>query len=213
MLSPVCVIGLARSGTTLVQALLNSISGVRIHGENHVVLQMANSIGALQNRLHIILAKGDVTELPISHPFFGLEKVDFESFLVSQREIITKHFLPNADQFKVIGFKEVRWAKGNFAFDGMSQLFPNAKYIFNFRNEDDIFKSHSRKQWGATMFEITKQQEFLKAKAEEKGKSAISIHYEDYTRDIHKFNEVTKFLGIKADPEALARTLAIRLIH
>lgn len=106
----VIIVAHGRSGSTLVQALCNSIQGWRVSGENFSsVLHSARAVASAKytRERHGGGARG------VNHPRFGADCVDVERFREGMRNLIFEAIL-NQDSInpgsrhRVVGFKEIR---------------------------------------------------------------------------------------------------------
>lgn len=139
----VFVVTYGRSGSTLVQGLLNALPGVLIRGENNFFL--------LPLYRSMVLARtfkqkygGPVSARPRS-AFYGLHELQPAEFATFTRELVVDQLLGQTKRsfVDVIGFKEIRWhtikpdEQADF-FDFMDAAFPGALYVLNQRNHGDV---------------------------------------------------------------------------
>jgi hypothetical protein len=132
------VVTYGRSGSTLLQGLLNALPRVLIRGENSLfVLPLYRACAQAmafrhQHYMH--------RPRRVESAFYGLRNLRAIRFAKATRAIVADYVLggqPRAD-YDVIGFKEVRWheiepeeMEGFFAF--MDKAFPGARYVLNER--------------------------------------------------------------------------------
>ena len=142
----VFVVTYGRSGSTLIQGLLNSLPRVLVRGENglyvlHLYRACAQAMAFREQHL-----KHRPRQL--SSAFYGLHTVRESRFIRSARALVTSNLLGpvSRDRVDVIGFKEVLWhevqpdeTEGFFAF--MDSAFPGARYVLNQRTHDDVASS------------------------------------------------------------------------
>ena len=133
----IVVLGQGRSGSTLINRLLNSVPGVRISGENNRALDhLSEFVKCLSN----IKNAGDDS-------FFALawaRPPGINNLIESMHNTILALYNPGG-QFAVFGFKEIRYGKNydqltkDVAF--IRKLFPNLRIIFNVRDTASCVKS------------------------------------------------------------------------
>jgi hypothetical protein len=131
-----------RSGSTLVQGLLNTLPRTLVRGENNLyILPLYRAMASARDFKR---KYGRGTTRPTS-AFYGLPALRPAHFADSTRDLVVKQLLGNARRadFDVVGFKEVRWQRvrkheeAGF-FDFMDKAFPGAQYVLNHRNLEDV---------------------------------------------------------------------------
>jgi Sulfotransferase family len=142
----VFVVTYGRSGSTLVQGLLNTLPRVLVRGENGLyVLQVYRACAKAMafRELHNHHRPREVRSA-----FYGVRQVQRRRFVRVARTLVTETLLGavDRDQVDVIGFKEVLWnevepeeTEGFFAF--LDSAFPGARYILNQRTHSDVASS------------------------------------------------------------------------
>lgn len=141
------VVTYGRSGSTLVQGLLNTLPGGLVRGENNLfVLPLFRSWAQLrdyQKRYGSLAA-----ERGVQSAFYGMSDVSLDAFAESARELVTRQLYGSADPatVAVLGFKEVAWHRVRPKeirpfFDFMDQVFPDARYVLHRRAHEDVTKS------------------------------------------------------------------------
>ena len=145
----ILVITYGRSGSTLLQGILNSIDGILIRGENHNFcygLYLAyKSLLQTINQPWI----GDTGETPES-AWFGCQEFDAETFLEGIQVTLRKLLLGGKDYaaggIRCYGFKEIRYIEvddqellGYLRF--LAQIFPNPGFIFLTRDHRQVANS------------------------------------------------------------------------
>ncbi len=154
--SPIFLLGTHRSGTTLLQRILNSSEDVVIWGEHGGFLSQVaeayffnfedktilHNIPKYNNPLHTPRATLRELKNPKSWPAW--------CNWYSQKELrdIFRSFIENffnpPDLKKNVfwGFKEIKYGQGCRTLEMLSDLYPNAKFIFIIRNPIDIVAAH-----------------------------------------------------------------------
>ena len=149
----VFIVTYGRSGSTVLQNLLNRLPGYLIRGENenalmHLVRSWA-SVGL--SRSGEKARQRDVATLP-HQPWYGIEDVDGDAYGRALADLFIDSFLKPAPDTRVCGFKEIRWHMGHppnlrgqsffeIQLDFMRRFFPDAKFIFNTRDLDEVLAS------------------------------------------------------------------------
>jgi hypothetical protein len=140
----ITVVTYGRTGSTVLQAALNSLPGVIVRGENYSAFRGLNSyvqaLAETADRHH--------AGRP-AHPWYGSARLDPPAVLASLREHVLSTVLrPRADT-EWIGFKEVRYEPGHFAgYDDLlnyllflDKLFPSISFLLNVRDPQDAARS------------------------------------------------------------------------
>lgn len=139
----VFVVTYGRSGSTLLQGLLNALPRVVVRGENSLfVLQLFRAwdqARALRDR-HIKHRPRKVRSA-----FYGIHRLRRKQFTVATRRLTTEFLLGSLERrdVDVIGFKEVLWhqvkpRETEAFFDFMDAAFPGARYVLNQREHDKV---------------------------------------------------------------------------
>jgi hypothetical protein len=139
----VFVVTYARSGSTLVQGLLNTLPRTLVRGENNLyVHQLFRSMKALQRFQSKHLVHNPQSS---RSPFYGLHEIDPASFVESTRTMMTRHLLgstPRRD-VDVLGFKEVAWhrirpSETRAFFNFLDRAFPGCRFVLNAREHEIV---------------------------------------------------------------------------
>lgn len=168
----VFVVTYGRSGSTLVQGLLNTLPRTLVRGENNFyVLPLFR---ALVNVRHFRRTHMKHNPRASHSAFFGLHEIKPESFVSSTRDLMTGHMLGSAGprEVDVLGFKEVLWHRiapgetGRF-FDFMDQVFPGCQFVLNERDHENVVGSgfwqrHDKEEVLAAIKRVEEIQDFLR---------------------------------------------------
>jgi hypothetical protein len=207
----VFIVTYGRSGSTLLQGLLNAIPGYRIYGENAGFLfKLQDSYEALLfANSHLANPKNDNE----SQPWFGSSRFDEESVTLEFRRFVNKMlFQPYLDRaYRVFGFKEIRFneiehEKIDKYLKFVRQLFPTAAVIFNTRNIGDVLKSGwwRTNYWAGLPKQLADFHEFCDNFAKEHADYAIHISYDDLIlADRKEVGRLLDFLGESLTDEEL----------
>src|SRR5215212_5992003 len=203
-----------RSGSTLLQGVLNSIPGYLIRGENRQVLQHLHEfhIRAVNQRRSQRRAQrrqdrpvgGDAT----THPFYGMDNFPVNKSLAGARRLALDTLLRPGPDTRITGFKEIRWADEEVAdfVDWLRLVFPGARFVVNTRDLAAV----SRSKWWAELPDAdarlaTREQRIL-AVADDLGDAAFRVHYDDYAGKPEALAPLFEWLGEEFD-EARVRAV------
>lgn len=213
----ILIISYGRSGSTLLQGILNSIDGVLIRGENmNMCFHLFKSYQA------ILETKQQIGERP-QNPFYGAELLDENYFLSQLQETVKNLLLSDVKDDPTIrsyGFKEIRYDSNLKALpqylDFLKKIFPNSCFIFNTRNKEDVVRSWISLKW-KTKDETESSLELLDEIESvfddfiiSNEKDSFHIRYEDVVKNSHRLKELYTFLGVEYDKDKINAILKVR---
>lgn len=142
----VVVVTYGRSGSTLVQGLLNTLPRTLVRGETGLwLIHPFRTIQELRAFRELHLAH---RPRAAHSAFFGLHEVRTRLFTRSTRALLVDMLLGDIDPDAVdtIGFKEVDWHRigskeGAAFFDWFDKLLPDVRYVLQERNVEDVVGS------------------------------------------------------------------------
>lgn len=216
----VFIVTYGRSGSTLIQTLLNAIPGFVIRGENNAALAgLFQSWRAVVQSPDIARMQREGVVSQSDHPWFGAEQIDAAAYRAALCTSFAAEILRPGPDARVCGFKEIRTMAdpARFAaFLGFLQSgFPKARLVFNTRRAEDVCRSSWwRRHDPQDVREIVATadavfREHLRAHPE----SSVLLRYEDYTADHRALEPLFALLGARPPDAALARVMATRLTH
>ena len=154
--SPVFVVGHARSGTTLLQMILNNHSNIAIYGEVHFfnpISDLKNLVPNLDSDKNIddffqLLTKiRTVHYLPDYEGFFDKVKIKLKKDKTANYETFYKYLLEEYGEVE----NATRWGDKTTMnvryLAELLQIFPQAKIIHIIRNPKDVIASKIRVPW------------------------------------------------------------------
>jgi hypothetical protein len=184
----VFVVSYGRSGSTLVQGLLNTLPRTLVRGENGLYLVDLHRAHAA---VAAVRADHDKHVRPTPESaFFGLKELRPALFARSVRELVTAGILgrTDADGWDTIGFKEVAWHRVEpdetaAFFDFLDRAFPDVRYVLNTRDHDAVVASGFWKRvetdTARRLIErVTEVQEHLRATRPDR---VVEARYEEIT--------------------------------
>ncbi len=142
----VFVVTYGRSGSTLVQGLVNSLPRTLMRGENNLYVYPLFEASVLATEFRDKHENHGIRKE--TSAFYGLGGIDEQAFAAAARDLVTSQLLGEeaGSSVDTIGFKEVLWHRvpaGQTAafFEFMDRAFPDAKYVLNGRSHDDVVGS------------------------------------------------------------------------
>lgn len=216
----VFVVTYGRSGSTLLQKILNGIPGYCVRGEN------ANGLLHIFHAWHAMTETRSVRSLrrlnsatDIDHPWHGAELINPDMLAHAMIKTFVDHVLNLPEGTRVGGFKEIRWHKAEDQFPEFMRFvhtyFPNAKVIVNTRNLDAVARSGwwAKQKPEQVKTVLGKAGAMFAAYREEFPDASISLHYDDYTGNPDAFIKLFDFLGETFDRDAVKAVLDTPLRH
>ncbi len=209
----IVIVTYGRSGSTLLQGVLNTIDGVLVRGENDNLfldlLHLARRIRAVRKN-----AQGGFTA---QAPWFGADELSDTVILEALRLAARRLLL--GDQVDdpgivTLGFKEIRFSEVGADLeeylDFLSELLPETAFVINTRDLDRTVRSG----WWAerpadevrSELESFEQRLFAFASARE---DCFHIRYEDVIDAGPRLGELFAFLGVPYDLERVRIALQV----
>lgn len=206
------IVTYGRSGSTLVNGLLNAIPGYVVRGENR------DAVYHLFRYHQTLLAeagrgtRGQRRET--TNAFFGIGDFPPQQSLDGIRRLVLDTVLRPPPRTRVTGFKEIRWYQPDVEeyVAWLREVFPGARFLVNTRGHTDVLKS----EWWAdgdpesTAASLVDLEARLLALAAALGDAAYRIHYDDYVRDPGVLRGLFEWLGEEYDEESVRATFAVR---
>ncbi|MGK7919728.1 MAG: sulfotransferase [Trichodesmium sp.] len=151
----ILIVTYGRSGSTLLQGILNNLDGVLVRGENN------NFIYGLYEAYKKLIDTRNYEDInQPNNSWYGAGEINLELFLHDCQNLVRNVLLGNQNNQQNIvcyGFKEIRYFEVyqhqkdiTYYLDFLAKIFPTPAFIFNIRNLDDVLKSG----WWANMDEI-----------------------------------------------------------
>lgn len=207
----VIVVTYGRTGSTLLQGMLNTIPGLRFLGENEGaffhLFDYVETVEALSRRKD--------GSLPTS-PHFGAGALDPTAARVAARSAINAFFAPAWAEPGVVcvGFKDVRYIDhpdrlGDY-LTFLEEMFDAPAFVFLWRNHDEVLRSGWWKQT-----DRIKAADILATLERQAGDFArdrgncFAIDYADLSGETGRLDALFTFLGATPDQEKIS---AIRSI-
>ena len=202
------VITYGRSGSTLLQGILNSIPGYLIRGENRDALY---HLGTGHRALDEARKHHDKAVAPWDS-WYGIGGYEPEVALQMLRTtVLTTLLKPEADT-RVIGYKEIRWWHHDWAahLRFLQAAFPGARFVINTRSHEKV----SQSKWWADVPDalgaLAAYEEQLDRMEKVLGESVYRLHFDDYLADPGLLEGFFDWLGEPFDRAAVEAVMAIR---
>lgn len=211
----VFVVTYGRSGSTLLQGVLNSIPGYLVRGENRQAMRHLHAFHrtAVQERQRQRQSRKERGLPPTGHTstdtFYGIEEFPVRRSLEDIRRLALDTLLRPDPDTRVTGFKEIRWYDEDVAayVEWLRQVFPGARFVVNTRNHDDV----ARSKWWARDPDAREKlriaEERLLALRESLGEAAFHVHYDDWVADPDRLRPLFEWLGEEYDAERIRAVL------
>jgi hypothetical protein len=142
----VFVVTYGRSGSTLVQGMLNAMPRTLVRGENGLYVQ--HLFRAWQAADVIRQKRKGPPARRTSNAFFGINALTRQRFVRSAHRLVVSGILGNEDEkdYDRIGFKEVDWhqvapEETEPFFAWLDDVCPGAKYVLNTRDVEQVLGS------------------------------------------------------------------------
>lgn len=208
----VFIVTYGRSGSTLLMGILNSIPGYRVHGENHNVLFRLYQADRSITESYRMCA-GNSKHLAPQSPWYGMLRARPGEFREDLINGFVKHVLRPGPGDRVIGFKEVRYTKGNVPdlpdfLEFMRRSFPGCKIIFNHRDLAAVAKS----SWWALDENASKKLAIADARMREVPSDERHFHffYDEIDDSLDHVRALFRFLGEEFDEATVREVLNTR---
>lgn len=206
------IITYGRSGSTLLQGVLNSIPQYCIRGENNGVLQylrLTHQQTSAANKNFSAIAKTP------ADAWYGIDGVDTDELLDDLRSFFIKHYIRPPEGTRCMGFKEIRYAPKMVGRLGqyvrfMELIFPGAGFIFNARDIETTAASdfwRARKDAIPFLTAFKKRMENAHNTCRHK-ENSYWINYEDYVKNPEGLKGLFEFLDEPYDQKRIKQVLA-----
>lgn len=203
----VFIVTYGRSGSTLLQGILNSIPGYLIRGENDGALEwLTEPILKLDRRAEVF--NGDT---PTSS-WYGLKGYRHDEATAGVREYLLDVLLKPKKSTRVTGFKEIRWWRRDLlqTLELTREVFPGARFLVNTREVENVIKSKwwAKKDPDAARAQVADYEARMDRACAELGDATYRLHYDDWTADPGLFRGMYEWLGESFDRAKVDQVLA-----
>ena len=212
----VFIVTYGRSGSTLVQNMLNALPATCIRGENENLLApLARAWDMLRHSPNRQRARATTP----GQPWYGIEAVTPEGFGAALARSFATEVLRPPPGTRIAGFKEIRWHSDPALFpvmlDFLRDFFPQAQFLFNLRDHEAVMRSgwwqHMPK--AEVRRSLTRAEALYADYAARHPQCCLTLRYEDYVQSAQAWEPVFQFLGTPFDAALAERVLAEKLTH
>ncbi|NOY61917.1 MAG: hypothetical protein GXP10_01975 [Gammaproteobacteria bacterium] len=218
----ILIVTYGRSGSTLLQGLLNSIDSCLVRGENfHACYGLFRAFDSFQKTKKQVDVENSLLS---TSPWYGASLVDEEQFLVDARALLINQLAPPkaVTYYQCLGFKEIRYLppeseKESAAMDlrnyldFLTRLLPECALIFLTRDHEQVINSGwwKEKNPGVTKKRLTVFEGELANYSE--GKSWVfPIEYRDMTKRTQRLQALFEFLGAPYSKKKINKVLSAK---
>jgi hypothetical protein len=200
-----------RSGSTLLQGLLNAIPGYLIRGENRDAVYHLYRFHRTCTDEARRVARKDGRRRPVTHPFFGIDAFPADRSLEQVRELVTRTLLRPDPGTRVAGFKEIRWYQVDLAeyVAFLREVFPGARFLVNTRDHEAVLASafwQDKPRDGR----LQRAEKAILDVAADLGSAAHRVHYDDYVEDPGRLAAMFDWLGEPFDEARVREVMSVR---
>jgi Sulfotransferase family len=206
------VVAYGRSGSTLVQGLLDAIPGYLIRGENRGVLYRLYQYHSALEKARNDYGRADA--LTSRDSWYGIDEYSGSVAVARLRSMMLETLLKPAPDTRVVGFKEIRWFYDDWeeflAF--VQEMFPGARFVINTRDHEAVANSQwwGKRPKGEVLELLAGYEKQLTAMADKLGDAAYRVHYDDYVADPGTLRGLFEWLGEPFDEAAVTETMAVK---
>lgn len=200
-----------RSGSTLLQGVLNTLPSVLVRGENH---DFCWGLYVAWKSLVVTKTKyGRPNSMSATDAWYGATNLDPQLFKAQARELLKAQLLPDSGASTVVwGFKEIRYLDHldelHAFLDFLTDLLPRPAIIFNTRDHEWVCRSAFWKRFPEQ--ELRKKltvADRLFFEYAERSDHAFVCRYERVVLGEQALRPLFDFLGTYPDPNSLLSTL------
>jgi hypothetical protein len=203
------VLSVGRTGSTLVQGVLNSVPGVVIRGENGGLLLDLYHLHAKALHHRDRLARTE-TLLSATHPWWGMDGYPEDLALREFRHLATDLLLRPPAGAHTVGFKEISWPDGEVQpfVDFLRDVFPGARFVLSTRRLEDVATSGFWANRADAMPRLTALDASVRAAMSGLGSDALVVDYDDIDGRPDGFRPLFDWLGLAFDRDAVAAVVS-----
>lgn len=200
-----------RSGSTLVQGVLNSLPGWLVRGENRGAVRHLHAYHRTCAAEAARVRAGNGATAT-SHPWFGIGGYPDALALDRVRGLVVDTLLRPEPETRVTGYKEIRWADPDVLehVDWLRAVFPGARFVVNTRDHAAV----ARSGWWAgdpdALTTLAALERRLLEVAEHLGDAAHRVHYDEYVAEAEPLRGLVEWLGETYDASAVRGVLDTR---
>ena len=210
------IVTYGRSGSTVLQSILQTIPRSHISGENYNALYGLHQSVASVRRTKRIWGK---KERAANHPWYMADTIDPNRFAHRLTKVFVEEVIRPPTDVTWIGFKEIRYPQTNENFERllnfMRKKFPNSYIVLNSRRTEDVVKS----KWWAKKpeAEVTRLIKGMDGRfasyAEKYPDSCFHVHHQETVLGAQNLLPLFEALGEEMDQDRVNSILSLKLKH
>lgn len=216
----VFIITYGRSGSTLLQNMLNALPGYCLRGENaNLLAPLVRAWHGLRHSDQAASMRARGTPSGPHQPWFGYEAIEADSFGQEIAGTFLRTVLRPEPDTRVLGFKEIRWHEDPALFQPMleflARYMPQAHFIFNTRNHGEVRNSgwwRSMKR-AAVLEQLETAEALYRRWQSAHPQCSLAMHYDEYARDPAAWRPLFAFLDEPYDRVLVESVLERKLLH
>ena len=213
----VFIITYGRSGSTLLQGILNSSPKIHVTGENGDFLyNLYEAYLTIKSTKETVGRNKNRTS---REPFYGIDFFEEDEIRPHVKSFVDSQILKSCPPEKapsVLGFKEIRYPyRSNLPkyIDFINETFENSVFLILFRNIDHVLDSGMHKEMELNKKAILRQQfekfELEMATYARAMPNLEIIQYEDLRKNVGKLHVQLTKQGLPVSLEAIRETLLV----
>lgn len=210
------IVTYGRTGSTLLQSLVQTLPACTIRGENHNVIE---TIWNAAMRARMTRGTWGNDERQSNHPWFGADTIRPALFAAGMVDSMIDNVLVPPRNAKYFGFKEIRYNALGDRFSDMLDFmrfhFKDPIFVFNTRNVADVAQSAWWKDWKSEDVERLVRdmdRRFIEYHNLHK-ECSIMMSYEHFSQDPTALKPLFDMLDEPYDQKKINDVLAMRLTH
>jgi len=203
----VFIVTYGRSGSTLLQGILNSVPGYLIRGENDGALELLQEpMIRLDKR-----AESFGGTKPTSS-WYGLNGYSHAEAAEGIRRYLLDVLIKPGTDTRVTGFKEIRWWKRDLlrTLELTREIFPGARFVVNTRDAESVIKSKwwAKKDPEAALAQVADYEARMDKACAALGDATYRLHYDEWIADPGVLEGLFDWLGEPFDRAKVDDVLA-----
>ena len=213
----IVVVTYGRSGSTLLQTILQTIPGAMIRGENNNALYPL--FRSWKRAWNTRYNKGQ-EPAPVTGPWYGADEIVPRRFGEKLADVFVDEILQPRHDTRLLGFKEIRFhdvEDGDFDefLDFIRDFFPPCYLIFNTRRASDVARSSWWKDVDTNqVLQMVEELDALYAAyATSHSDDTMLLRYDDYVRNPEVLRPLFELLGEEFDRAAVDLAMSRELRH
>lgn len=209
----IIIVTYGRTGSTLLQGIVNQIPGCVVRGENYnFIYKIYEAYKKLQHAKKMESEENSKYNTP-QHSWYGASQFDLELFINSQKEMIKKLLIGDSSA-QYYGFKEIRYFGILDELEEFIQflelVMEDVAIVFNVRNSSDVANSSWWKETNKTKLipKLDRIQNEFKTLAQKK-ENSFYFDYDELMQDSMIVQKLYEFLDVAFDVEKIKTVLSI----